>query len=413
MRMNHIVISIILLLLVDLYVFFGVRSAYLNGSENSAVFTRIYWVFAIALYVATVWTLTAGGQKMAEGIHRFILVVVFLLLAGKLIFSVFLLLDDVTRAIRWLWSFFELPSSPAPGSGISRLQFIVSGGLFMGTGFVAALSYGIIRGAHDYRVVRQRVRLPGLPASFEGMKLVQISDIHSGSFWNKRSVMRGIRMVNELKADMVFFTGDLVNNLSSEMDEYKDLFKEIQAPLGVYSVLGNHDYAEYIPELTPEERQKSIDEVIETHRYMGWDILLNEHRIIEKNGEKIGVIGIENWSAHSRFPKYGRLHDAYKGTENLPVKLLLSHDPSHWRAQVLKEYPDIDITFSGHTHGMQFGLETGGFKWSPVKYLYPEWAGMYQQGDQFLYVNRGFGFLGYPGRLGIRPEITVFEFERS
>ncbi len=412
MRMTPIILTFLILIIIDLYVFYGIRSAYLTGSPQLTVFTWAFWLVSITLYGSIFWTLMVGGHHVGNGIHRAIIATAFILLVGKLFFSVFLLIDDVGRIARYGVSLFDT-SSPTTGKGISRYRFIVNGGLLAGTGIVSALSYGIIKGAHDYRVIRQKIKLPHLPDAFEGLKLLQISDIHSGSFWNKRSVKRGIQMVKDQHADIIFFTGDLVNNLASEMDDYKELFKEINAPLGIYSVLGNHDYAEYLPDLSKEERDQNLVDLIKTHQYMGWDILMNEHRILEKNGEKIGIIGIENWSAHSNFPRHGKLSKAYEGTGDLPVKLLLSHDPSHWKAEVLKDFPDIDVTFSGHTHGMQIGIETGGFKWSPVKYLYPEWAGLYQENNQYLYVNRGFGYLGYPGRLGIRPEITVFEFSKG
>ena len=212
---------------------------------------------------------------------------------------------------------------------------------------------------------------------------------------------------------MVFFTGDLVNNLASEMKGYESIFSQVKAPMGVYSVLGNHDYADYLPELTDQERADNMLAMFETHKKLGWKLMMNENEVIEKGNSKLAVIGIENWSSHARFPKYGKMAEAYSGTEDADVKLLLSHDPSHWKAQVIKEYPEVDITFSGHTHGMQMGVEVGGVKWSPSKLMYPEWAGLYSEGDQHLYVNRGFGFIGYPGRFGIRPEITVLTLKKA
>jgi predicted MPP superfamily phosphohydrolase len=270
---------------------------------------------------------------------------------------------------------------------------------------LVGMTYGIFSGAHDYRVRKHKVKLPNLPDSFEGLKILQISDIHAGSFFNKEAVMRGIQMINDQKPDIIFFTGDLVNNSAEEMTEYIEVFNKISAPFGVFSTLGNHDYGDYIAWDSPESKKANLEKLKQIHQQMGWQLLMNEHKYIEKNGEKIAIIGVENWSAKPQFPKKGKLKEAYKDA-NAPVKLLLSHDPTHWDAEVRK-YPDIDIMFAGHTHGAQFGLEWGDIKWSPVKYVYKQWAGLHQEAQQYLYVNRGFGYLGFPGRIGIFPEITV------
>lgn len=213
----------------------------------------------------------------------------------------------------------------------------------------------------------------------------------------------------EQKPDLILFTGDLVNNVAGEMQNYMDVFNQFQVPLGVYSILGNHDYGDYVRWDSPQEKTANLEHLKKIHSDLGWQLLLNEHVTIEKGDEKIAIIGIENWSAKARFTKYGDLKKAYAGAALYPFKILLSHDPSHWVAEVLEEYPDIDLMLAGHTHGMQFGIEIPGFKWSPVQYIYRQWAGLYKQGKQKLYVNRGFGFIGYPGRVGILPEITVFE----
>jgi len=216
-------------------------------------------------------------------------------------------------------------------------------------------------------------------------------------------------MINEQQADIILFTGDLVNNLADELEPHASIFSTLKAPLGVYSVLGNHDYGDYVRWNDELEKKKNLERLIELQRSMGWKLLLNEHDIIEKEGQQIAIIGIENWGAKAGFKQYGKLHEAYPGTQDVPFKILMSHDPSHWRAQVKKEYPDINLTLSGHTHGMQFGVEVPGLKWSPIQYIYKEWAGLYEEDNMKLYVNRGFGFLGYPGRVGVLPEITVIE----
>jgi predicted MPP superfamily phosphohydrolase len=266
---------------------------------------------------------------------------------------------------------------------------------------------------YDYQIKRQTLYLPNLPKSFDGLKLAQISDIHSGSFFNKRAVLGGVEMLLRQKPDLIFFTGDLVNSVTSEMRDYQDIFSKVKAPLGVFSSLGNHDYGDYYDWPSASAKQKNMDDLIATHKNMGWNLLRNANHRLKINNEEIGILGLENWSTMGRFPKYGRMDVTVKNTDDLPVKLLLSHDPSQWRAQVLIEYPQIDAMFAGHTHGMQMGVRTKNFQWSPIEYIYDEWAGHYQQGLQQLYVNVGFGFIGFNGRVGILPEITIFELKAA
>ncbi len=276
----------------------------------------------------------------------------------------------------------------------------------------ATLGFGIVSGAHDYRIRKRVINFPNLPGAFDGIRIAQLSDIHMGSFFDKTAVTGGIDMLLREKPDMVFFTGDLVNNEAKEVNDYVDIFSKIHAPLGVYSTLGNHDYGDYRSWHTPDAKKKNLQDLIEAHKTLGWDIMLNEHRSVMVSGEEIALIGVENWGA-GRFSKYGDLKKSHKGTENIPFKILLSHDPSHWDAQVRPNFGDIDLTFSGHTHGFQFGIEIGDFKWSPSQYLYKQWADLYREGNQYLYVNRGFGYIGYPGRVGILPEITIIELRRK
>jgi predicted MPP superfamily phosphohydrolase len=222
-------------------------------------------------------------------------------------------------------------------------------------------------------------------------------------------VQQGIDKVLQLKPDLILFTGDLVNNKAEEMAEYIELFSSLKAPLGVFSVLGNHDYGDYEQWETKAEKAANMEQLKQVHAQMGWKLMLNNNAVLEKEGEQIALLGVENWSAKARFPKYGKLAEAYSGVEIVPFKILLSHDPSHWEGEVLNKYNDIDLMLAGHTHGMQFGVEIPWLKWSPVQYVYKQWAGLYENGAQKLYINRGFGFIGYPGRVGILPEITFIE----
>jgi predicted MPP superfamily phosphohydrolase len=224
------------------------------------------------------------------------------------------------------------------------------------------------------------------------------------------AVAHGVQMILDQKPDLILFTGDLVNNLASEMQDYIAVFSRLQAPLGVYSILGNHDYADYVKEWpTRTAKAENLAALKATHGKMGWRLLLNENLPLERNGEQIGLLGIENWSASRAFSRYGDMEKTYAGADKYPFKILMSHDPTHWDAMVRPEYPDIDLTLSGHTHGAQFGIENPWFRWSPVQWVYRQWAGLYEEGKQKIYVNRGYGFIGYPGRVGILPEITVLE----
>ncbi|MAE84644.1 MAG: metallophosphatase [Flammeovirgaceae bacterium] len=390
----------------DIYIFQALRVVM---SDYSLVVRRVlsvvYFAISGVLFVGIMMYNQLDPKQFAN-LRLFITTAFFITLIGKLIAALFVLFDDVRRLVTWIASFVPEKKEEAPD--LSRSEFLSKSALVAGTVPIAIFSFGIISGAHDYRVRRRVITSSNLPKAFHGMRLAQISDIHTGSFFNKTAVAGGVDMLLAEKPDVVFFTGDLVNNQSDEAKPYLDVFKSIKAPLGVYSTMGNHDYGDYRSWGTQEAKQADINQLHEMHRYMGWDILLNENRVLTQNGEQLAILGLENWGA-GRFSKYGDLAKTYKGTEEAPFKILLSHDPSHWEAQVLPEYPDINLQLAGHTHGMQFGIEIGDFRWSPSKYIYKQWADMYQSGDQYLYVNRGYGYLGYPGRVGILPEITVIE----
>jgi predicted MPP superfamily phosphohydrolase len=262
---------------------------------------------------------------------------------------------------------------------------------------------------YKYQLLHKKVAIKNLPAAFKGFKIIHISDIHSGSLKERDAVQKGIDLIQKQGADLILFTGDLVNDKATEMQDWTPIFGQLSASKGVFSTLGNHDYGDYVQWPSKEAKIANLEALKAVHASMGWTLLMNEHVTIEKGGAKIKLVGIENWGAKARFPKYGQLNKALDGVDPKDVIILMSHDPSHWEAQVIPEFPQVDLMLSGHTHGMQFGLENPYFKWSPVQWVYKQWAGLYQQGDQKLYVNRGFGFLGYPGRVGIMPEITLLE----
>jgi predicted MPP superfamily phosphohydrolase len=416
MRGFNTIILVVILLLLDIYVFMAVRGI-LSGSSGrtrSIVFS-IYWALSGLVLLTILLLPYLNWQDWPVNTRSFVLTIIFGLVFAKLLVAVFLLLDDLRRGVQWIFKKFSSgPSVSSDISNITRSRFLTQAALLMGGGLFATILYGITN-RYNYRVHKIKLAFKNLPPAFKGLRIVQISDIHSGSLSNKEAVAKGIALIKAQKADIIFFTGDLVNDRALEMDNHMDLFNQIKAPMGVYSTLGNHDYGDYYawPDRDANgysvQRTENLEKVKALHGELGWRLLMNEHVTLDRGGEQIALLGIENWSAMSRFPKYGDMKKAYAGAAHLPFKILLSHDPTHWDAQVRTEYPDVDLTLAGHTHGMQFGVEIPGIRWSPAQYIYKEWAGLYKEGNQHLYVNRGFGFLGYPGRVGILPEITVID----
>lgn len=403
-------IIVLILFLIDLYVFQAVRMVTQNLAPSSQrAISYLYWlIFVITAGTFVLASATRGTPPST--FQTYLASTLFIFFASKLVVVVFLMLDDAVRLGKVA---FNNVSSPAPFDP-SRSQFLSQMGLLVAAVPFSAFIYGMVKGAYDYRVKRVTLRFPNLPKAFDGYKMLQISDLHTGSFNSTDPLKEAVALINKQEADLVFFTGDLVNNLASEVQPHIPTLKEIKAKTAVYSVLGNHDYADYVREWpSPTAKRENLQRLKESHAEMGWQLLMNENRIIEKDGEKIAVLGVENWGNRAGFPKYGRLADAYQGAEGAPFKVLLSHDPSHWDGEINQHYQDIDLTLSGHTHGMQFGVNIPGLKWSPVQYMYKQWAGLYKKGRQHLYVNTGLGFLGYPGRVGFLPEITVFELKQA
>lgn len=405
------IIALVMFLL-DLYVYQALRLVSQNATEKARMVIHIaYWVIS-ALTLATILSFPYVQALQTSRVFRnYIFSILVGLFFAKILGSVFFLADDLRRGALWLMT----KIFPDTGvrymdetSSIPRSTFLSWVGLGIGGGLFGTLLYGFSN-KYNYQVLKVRLKFNNLPPAFRGLKLVQISDIHSGSFQDKKAVEHGVNMVLQQKADLILFTGDLVNDRAVEMDDYKDLFSRVQAPMVVYSTLGNHDYGDYVSWPSEAVKAANLEALKKVHADMGWRLLMNEHVLLEKDGQQIALLGIENWGAKGRFPKYGKMNLAYPGTEKIPFKLLMSHDPSHWDAEIKPHYPDIDLVLAGHTHGMQFGVENPYFKWSPVQWMYKEWAGLYEDGKQKLYVNRGFGFIGYPGRVGILPEITVIE----
>lgn len=403
------------LVLLDLYVFQAVRTVAQTSRYRAFIFGA-YWLLTVASIVSFLLFVYTGPDYFPKKVRVYLFAMVVGMFLAKMTAFTFLAIDDLRRLVQWFTTRVLYSNTQVPirgGEGISRSVFFSWLGLAAGGSLFATLLYGF-GNKYKYQVKRVKLQYPNLPESFSGLKLVHISDIHSGSLLDRKAVEHGVDLINQEKADLILFTGDLVNDVATELRELRYVFNKLQAPMGVYSVLGNHDYGDYV--YWPYQgvtKVQNLENLKQIQREMGWRLLMNEHVVFERNGERIALLGIENWSIKARFPRYGSMDAAYPGTETIPFKILMSHDPSHWEGEVQEKFPDIDLMLSGHTHGMQFGLEIPGFKWSPVQYVYKQWKGLYEFGKQKLYVNPGFGFIGYPGRVGILPEITVIELEKG
>ncbi|MBC8152794.1 MAG: metallophosphoesterase [Bacteroidetes bacterium] len=407
-----------LFFLIDLYVYQAVRvvTRDMSGGAQRAV-TLIYWGFtglALLIYIVMQLLLPdAIGRSARTMIWASVLILYF----GKFFTVIVLLVGDLGRLVAWVVSRFSSPDGQPATDEVTRIatdaiprsEFLAKAALVAGAVPLVGFTYGILSGAHDYRVRRVKLALKNLPSGFNGMTIAQISDVHSGSFFNKTAVRGGVDLLLKQRPDIVFFTGDLVNSTADEVEDYIDVFNKIKAPLGVYSTLGNHDYGTYAQWPSAAAKQQNLNDLIAAHKLLGWKLMMDEHKILEQNGDKLALIGVQNLGFGPAALRMGNLAKAYRGTEDYPAKLLLSHDPTHWDAEVRPKYSDIDVMFAGHTHGAQVGVDIGGVKWSPAQYFYKQWAGLYEEGNQRLYVNRGYGYIGYPGRIGILPEITIFE----
>ena len=373
----------------------------------------LYWVVSVGVWGLGMWAMRNRHEH--PSFKSYLGGVLLAVLAAKIVVLIPLLLEDLTRLGRWALQLGSRPAGSA-GTAISRSEFLSKAALVLGAIPFVSLLWGMAKGGTDYTVRRVVLRFPNLPASFDGFTLLQISDLHTGSFHSKEPLQRAVNIINEQKADQIFMTGDLVNNYATEVEEHIDTLAGIRSERPIYSILGNHDYADYVnwdAEGGRPAKDANLARLKQNHAKIGWELLLDEARTVERNGEKIAILGVQNWGARMGFPKYGQLAKAHAAADaSAPFKILLSHDPSHWEGEV-QQYEDIDLMLAGHTHGMQFGVNLSWLKWSPVQYAYKQWAGLYQRGKQYLYVNAGLGFIGYHGRVGFLPEITVFELRRG
>ena len=401
MMRSLIIFSMISLFIavMDFYAYRGILQMFSFQPAGQRVFTLVFWGLTILMLGTLVW---AGSvfQHMRDPSRFFAVMLimgVFLMLyLPRILFNVTQLLGDITLLVVRLFN---------GDVAYLRKYFLFTGAI---TGFLLFIAFGMgmIRGRTNVKVFREEIAISTLPDSFKGLKIVQLSDLHLAGFYHHPGhIQMVVDQVNQLKPDLILFTGDMVHNFSEEVDPFVDILNGLQAPLGKYAILGNHDYGHYFNWKTKAEEEANLDRVKAQIQVAGFDLLLNEHRTISLNGESLEVVGVENWGKPP-FPQFGDLAKAMDGTDSTLVKILMSHDPSHWNLKV-RGIEKIQLTLSGHTHGMQFGIEIGKFKWSPSRWTYKNWAGLYHENDQHLYVNRGLGFTGFPGRVGIRPEITL------
>ena len=401
------IISILFFLIFQWYSYQAIKTFTSNRWILFAYFLFVIMVVGnLIFYTLILDRSTANEPKLMYAIGFFLSLFVF-----QILVTIFLMGEDIFRIPQGIYAYFS--KIPDQNQFLPQRRKLISQ---IAVGLAAipftSLLYGMFRGKYNFKVLTYELEYDDLPEAFEGFKITQISDIHSGSFDNAKKVQYGVDLVNAQGSDVVFFTGDLVNNKADEILPWIETFKKINAKHGVYSVLGNHDYGDYMRWESPEAKKKNMQALEKAQKQMGWDLLLNQSRFIEKDGQRIAVIGVENWG--SGFKQVGDLNKALTDVSEKDFKILMSHDPSHWEAEVLPHPFKIHLTLSGHTHGMQFGIEIPGWiKWSPVKWRYKQWAGVYQESDQRLNVNRGFGYLAYPGRVGIWPEVTVITLTKS
>ena len=411
--MSRLIIVFIILFLLDLYAYKGLLSLTSNLSAVRVKAIKIiYWTLSLIVILQLINIFSRFREYTSDHpeAFRFWAGIFFVLLFTKLSFITFHLLDDVVWLFRRIISFFTTNGKTFGGKPVSRTTFITQIGLGASALIFGAYSYGVLKGRYAYKIFKEKINFPNLPIAFDGLKIIQISDLHLGSFLKDfDEVSEAIPMINNLNPDIILFTGDLVNVHSDEAEPWIDVFSKLKAKHGKFSIFGNHDYCDYGSYL-PEERVTSINRLKEIHGEMGFQLLEDEHTFLEIENQKIAIVGMHNWG--KGFHEIGNLETALKGLDDSYFKILLSHDPTLWEEKV-KGKKNIDITFSGHTHGMQMGVEIPflNFKWSPIKLRYKRWAGLYKYAQNYIYINRGFGFLGFPGRVGISPEITFIELK--
>ena len=402
--------NMVYIILIGIFIIYFLLTFYASRSLKTLKVPRwvewLFWFITIGVVIYLLYHWFCRGKVVWSAPQQYAIAGLLTWLIICLFVTLPLLLEDITRLIK---AIFRKPTN-APRIP-SRRKFVSTLGWGLAAIPFASILYSIFKGKYNYKVWKYTLYFDNLPKAFDGYRITQISDIHCGSFDNYEKIRYGVELINSQKSDVILFTGDLVNNLANEVHNWKSLFATLQAPDGVFSIMGNHDYGDYSSWETPEAKQQNLEHLFQLQKQMGWQLLLNEHCYLERDGEKIALIGVENWG-HGRFSKYGDLNKAMEGVNTEDFKILMSHDPTHWQEVVLPENKDIQLTLSGHTHGLQCGIDIPGWlTWIPSQSIYKYWGGMYEEGGKYLNVNRGFGYHAFPGRLGVWPEITVIELK--
>ncbi|MBW2961852.1 metallophosphoesterase [Mesonia aestuariivivens] len=401
------IIFIVIYVLVDIYAFQAIKTI-----------TKISWVHYLYLGISVLVLgnflfqfLQSGEGRVLSVSKSYAFGFLLSVLSAKIILVLFLFGEDLVRLV--IGGVRKITDNQAEKMIPSRRGFVSKIALGIAAIPFASLLYGMYKGKYNFQVLKYELEFDDLPDAFDGYQITQISDVHSGSFDSHPEIEYAVNLVNEQKSDMIFFTGDLVNNMATEMNDWKALFSTLTAKDGVYSILGNHDYGDYVDWESNKAKAENLLQLKELQREMGWNLLLNEHKILERGDDQLAIVGVENWGAGG-FVKHGDADKASEGLSSKDFKIMLSHDPSYWQEKLKNDPKKYQLTLSGHTHGMQFGIEIPGWiKWSPIKYRYKNWAGIYKEFGNYINVNRGFGYLGYPGRVGIWPEITVIKLKKK
>ncbi|AJR03145.1 metallophosphoesterase [Siansivirga zeaxanthinifaciens] len=403
------IIFLIVYAIIDFYAFQSFKTV----AKNNWILA-LYWILSLLVignFLFHYYNFNRSDGFTVQQAFAFGFLIAFLV--PKMLLLIIMFAEDIFRVPQAIYRYFTEGSSASGNYFPARRQFISKVALGLAAIPFASIIYGIYKGKYNFKVLKYTLTFNDLPDAFDGYKITQISDIHSGSFDDIEKVSYAIDLINEQASDVILFTGDMVNNKASELIPYKDIFSKLDAKDGKFSVLGNHDYGDYVTWESEEAKHQNLEELKTIQKDIGFDLLLNESRFLEKNGQRLALVGVENWGTGG-FKKAGDLKKATQHIDAHDFKILMSHDPSHWEQQVIADPYHYHLTLSGHTHGMQFGIEIPGwFKWSPVKWRYKYWAGIYQEMGQYINVNRGFGYLAFPGRVGIWPEITVIELKKG
>ena len=412
---KHQYLLLVVLFLADLYLWSALRKTIFNYRFwHKYLVTFLFWLPLMMTAVVVAGSLFRPIQDWNDVFRTYWIGFILVFYTAKLFPLFFLLVADLWRVVKKIPVMTNKSRRKAllrQEEGISRSKFLqymgyLTGGLVLGT-----MLTGMFKWVYEFNVIHEKLHFDRLPAAFDGLRVVQVSDLHLGTWKSEKPLQEAVNRILSLKPDLILFTGDLVNFTTKEAFRFEKVLRQLQAPLGVYATLGNHDYGNYVHWPSKAAKQQNMNQLYAFYKRLGWKLLNNRHVKFTRGGKQMALVGVENWGAHPRFPKRGDLKKAAAGLEPELFKLLMSHDPSHWDHVVIPQHFDMDLTLSGHTHGFQFGIESKDFKWSPAQYMYKEWAGLYtdKASGRRIYVNRGLGSIGYPGRIGILPEITLLE----